>query len=280
MDARDTGGPPGPEEQPTFHEFATEWLRSRESEGLKPRTLEDYEWGLSHHLLPFFADHELRSISIREVDRYKNAKAREGALSANSINKTLTLLSMILSVAVEYELIGSNPATGHRRRLKRTKPNRPYVEPEQLPALLDAAGTMEGGYGRVARPIVAVLAGAGLRIGEALALRWRDVSLSTRTIRVMDSKTEAGCGRSISPRQWPKNWRCSGRSLARRGRKIPCSPPRAGPSWIGTGSASGSSSLPSGPQPRAGPSRHRGDRLRDAPRSEAHLRQPQVPPRR
>jgi integrase len=50
-------------------------------------------------------------------------------LSANSINKTLTLLSQVLAVAVEYELLPANPATGRRRRVKGTKPRRPWAEP-------------------------------------------------------------------------------------------------------------------------------------------------------
>jgi integrase len=90
-------------------------------------------------LLLFFENHRLSEITVREVDRYKTAKASEGVLSANSINKTLTRLSQMLAVAVEYELIAKNPAAGKRRRLKRTKPRRPWVEPEQLPVLLDAA---------------------------------------------------------------------------------------------------------------------------------------------
>jgi integrase len=39
---------------------------------------------------------------------------------------------------------------------------------------------------------LAILAGAGLRIGEALALRWRDVDLGTGTIYVRDAKTAKG----------------------------------------------------------------------------------------
>ncbi len=45
-----------PTEVPTFHEFASNWLAARAPE-LRPRTVEDYTWALSHHLLPFFKDH-------------------------------------------------------------------------------------------------------------------------------------------------------------------------------------------------------------------------------
>ena len=76
-------------------------------------------------------------------------------------------LSQILELAVEYELIEGNPAAGKRRRLKATKPRRPWVEPEQLPALLDGAEGRLAGRGR---PLLATLAVAGLRIDEALSL--------------------------------------------------------------------------------------------------------------
>jgi integrase len=59
------------------------------------------------------------------------------------------------------------------------------MEVEQLPSLLGAAS-------RRVRPLLATLAGAGLRNGEACALDWRDVSLATGTITVRESKTDAG----------------------------------------------------------------------------------------
>lgn len=39
-----------PTEVPAFHEFASEWLAGRAPE-LRPRTVTDYEWALSYHLL-------------------------------------------------------------------------------------------------------------------------------------------------------------------------------------------------------------------------------------
>ena len=56
------------EEDPTLHAFASAWLATRKQDGLSPRTIEDYEWALSYHLLPFFKDHQLSRITIREVD--------------------------------------------------------------------------------------------------------------------------------------------------------------------------------------------------------------------
>lgn len=107
-----------PTPEPTFHEFASEWLETRRHE-FAARTIEDYELALTHHLLPFFKNHRLSEITAQEVDRYKAAKVRERELSKverplsnRTINKTLTRLGQILDVAVRYELIEHNPVKG------------------------------------------------------------------------------------------------------------------------------------------------------------------------
>ena len=175
-----------PADVPTFHEFASEWMAARKPE-LRPRTIKDYEWALSYHLLPFFKDHRLPAITVAEVDRYKQAKVREGKLAPPQINKSLKRLSQILDVAVDYGHLPSNPAAskGGRRRVKEPAPRRTWVEPEQLMTLLDAAPKRH-------RAVLATLAGAGLRVGELCALDWRDIDLATGTLTVQESKTPAG----------------------------------------------------------------------------------------
>lgn len=164
-----------PAEVPTFHAFASEWLANRREE-LKPRTVEDYTWALSNHLLPHFASYRLDSITVEDVDRYRATKVRQGRLTPNIINKTLTRLAQILEVAVEYGYLDRNPAKGRRRRLKPTTPQRRWLEPEQVGPLLDAASSLDSERGKRRkddpggrRAILATLTLAGLLIGEALA---------------------------------------------------------------------------------------------------------------
>ena len=190
---------------PTFHDFAERWLGLKAPE-LGPATIADYQWALEKHLLPVFGRMRLDEITKRTVDEFAAAKLAEGqrlaaereksggtgprvGLSARTVNKVLTRLAQILGEAVEWDLIGSNPAAGGKRRVKASPPRRPSVEPEQLMALLEVAAPMYGGRGR---PLLATLAGAGLRIGEALALAWADVNLARGTITVRASKTDAG----------------------------------------------------------------------------------------
>lgn len=181
---------------PTFHEFASRWFEATKGEW-RPNTKLDYEWQLSHHLLPFFQRHRLSQITVAEVDRYRAAKVKQGTLGAASINKTITRLAQVLEVAVEYGLIDRNPAKGKRRRLKATRPTPIWLDSaEQIKALLDAATELDReakSNGQIPRQaILATLTFAGLRIGELIDLRWRDVNLAAGRIAVRASKTDAG----------------------------------------------------------------------------------------
>jgi len=180
---------------PTFHEFASEWFASKQRE-IRPNTVRSYRNDLTHHLLPWFAEHRLSQITIREVDRYRAHKVAEGRLAARSINMTLALLAQVMEVAVEYGHVERNPATGRRRRLKAQRAKPVYLDSaEHIAAMLEAASAIDAGpdaqtSGR--RPVIAVMIFAGLRAHEVEALRWRDVNLAAGRVTVGASKTAAG----------------------------------------------------------------------------------------
>jgi integrase len=201
----------------TFHVFASRWWAARKAE-LRPTTQADYEWRLSKHLLPFFADFRVSDITVALVDEYRNEKVVERerirtlaeagmpvrgkrgqprvALSNESINKTLVLLANVLDAAVEYELLPTNPARGRRRRLKAARPTRRFLEADELGEVLAAASELDRAarsdrrIGR--RPMIAVMAKSGLRVSEVCQLRWRSVDLHHKRLVVEQSKTDAG----------------------------------------------------------------------------------------
>jgi integrase len=230
---------------PTFHEFAELWWVERERE-LRPATRADYRWRLENHLIPFFGQHTLPQITIAEVDRYKATKLAEGTLGPRSINMTLTLLGALLAAAAERELVDRNVAKG-KRRVRGTKPRRSYLgTAQQITALLDAAGDMDA-ESRAdrqhvhRRDLLAVLVFGGLRIGELLNLRWRDVdspldgSTWERPRPTRDAGT-SGCGPCCAT-----CWRRSRPAHPTPARRRLCSPWRAGrrraPATCATGSS-------------------------------------------
>jgi integrase len=187
---------------PTFRAFALQWFErqtvegGRAGSGLALKSREDLEWRLTRHLLPAFASRRLDEISIQDVDGYRLKKVRDGGLAPSSINKTIATLASILEVAVEYDLIDRNPAHGRRRRLRSSTPKRPWLDrADHIVALLAGARELDQ-TARAARgqrrALLATLVFGGLRIGEALALRWRDVDLVRDTILVRAAKTDAG----------------------------------------------------------------------------------------
>jgi integrase len=194
-------------EEPTFHVLASEWVERRRHE-VDERTVEHWTWALSTHLLPFFAPFTPSQITVALIERFKAAKLAEREerlaaieqwrkadpktrgrmpvrpLSNASINKCLKVLAQVLDDAVEIGYVDQNVARGKRRRLKAAKPRRTWLELEQVQALLAAAGRH--------RALIATMILAGLRVGELVALRWRDVDLAAGKLRVVDAKTDAG----------------------------------------------------------------------------------------
>jgi integrase len=192
--------PVAPAVVPTFHVFASEWFEAkrteggRRGEGLTPAGEADLRWQLEVHLLPTFATTALDQIAVEDVDRFRRGKVRDGKLNATSINKCLATLAAILELAVEYGHVPRNVAKGKRRRLPAVKPPRTYLDrADHIEALLEAAGELDRELRSRPwrRALLATLTLAGLRIDEALSLRWGQVDLANGRLRIAGTKTDA-----------------------------------------------------------------------------------------
>lgn len=105
-------------------------------------------------------------------------------LSRNTTAGTLRFMSGVLRQAVLDRLIPSNPADGLGRELgPRPDENVKAMTKEELERLLRAAGAVSTRD----EILFLLMARTGLRLGEALALRWEDVNLEERRISVRRS---------------------------------------------------------------------------------------------
>lgn len=162
------------------------------------------------------------AVTVSDVDDFRLAKVREGALSATSINKLLTTLAAILETAVEYELIARNPAKGRKRRLPTVNPHRSWLDrADHITALLDAAREIdsEGRAGAgLRRPLIATLLFAGLRERDRVS----SSSARARVGRSAPRISAYGCSRARCSERTQNSKRGTGNRCPLASRLILC----------------------------------------------------------
>ncbi len=166
--------------------------------GRKATTVADYRANSRRHLVPFFRGRSLDAIDPQMVEAYLSAKLREG-LSRKTIQNHLTLLHGIFSHAVRRGWSMRNPvAAADLPSQAGTDPDIRYLGVEELEALLRAVP--DDTLGRLERVLYLCAAMTGLRQGELVALRWRDVDWGAGVIRVRRSYTRGEFGAPKSRR--------------------------------------------------------------------------------
>jgi integrase len=166
------------EAAPTFEAFAKTFLEVSGTQN-KPSALEAKESILRVHLTPAFGRTPLDRIGFANIQDYVASKTRKG-LSKKTINNHLTVLRRLLVVAKKRGLIASVPEI---EWLKAAKPEFDFLDYGEAQRLIDGADEEW-------RPMITVAVKTGLRLGELLALRWReDVDLTKGQIVVRRSVT-------------------------------------------------------------------------------------------
>jgi integrase len=183
----------------TFADAAAEWLRYVEQErGRKPSTLADYRSVVRAHFLPAFGDQPLERITAETIERWLAAQLREGELSRRSLQKMVVLLNGIFWRARRVWKLPQSPVADIERLPVSKRTDIEFYSPEEVHALVRASGDEQDGA------LFLTAAMTGLRMGELLALRWRDVDFATQTMRVTASYTagtlgtpKSGLGRAV-----------------------------------------------------------------------------------
>ena len=125
----------------------------------------------------------MRNITSIHIQRYVNDLANSG-YGLSTIKKQMRIVTAPLKQAAALHLIPANPAVGIRLPArcnvqKCEQSAEPYSPEEQgqLKKVLDSG--LRRGY-----PAIALMLETGLRVGEVLALRWKDVQLSRKRLYV------------------------------------------------------------------------------------------------
>ncbi|MGC8536988.1 MAG: tyrosine-type recombinase/integrase [Rhizomicrobium sp.] len=197
----------------TFEEVAKRWLRSKGR--IRPTTRRSYEQLVVSYLIPYFGTRKLRLIQVADIERFRNelsedtpdsikqafvtrllkakpslaeARAKQRAnqvkLSSRSINKTLTVLSMIFNYAMRNQWVVRNPAeyvdhARDERPLVKRRLDMDVLTPQEVAALREAARPATYHDGKLVtnnyRLLISFALFTGCRVGEILGAAWSHI---------------------------------------------------------------------------------------------------------
>jgi integrase len=168
----------------TFADAAAEWLRYVEHDrAVKPSTLVEYR-SATKQLVTEFGELPVEDLTAAHIEVWRSrlGEGRARPLTNRTRNKLLTVLGGIMERARKVHGLSSNPAREVEKLRERYDATHfEFYSPEEVHALARAAASDQDGA------IFLTAAFTGLRRGELIALRWRDVDFERSSIRVSGS---------------------------------------------------------------------------------------------
>ncbi|NIK75826.1 integrase [Paenibacillus castaneae] len=154
---------------------------------VKPQTLKNYESLVNNHILPVLGSIDLAKMTPRDIQNLYNSVHESGRLSDENIQKCHTIINESMKKALTWDMINKNPAALIDRPKARKKEMQVWSL-EEAKQFLDATV-------RDRLHIVFLLAlTTGMRQGEILGLRWKDVDFQNRIVSITQILNHDGKG--------------------------------------------------------------------------------------
>jgi len=161
----------------TVADAVAEWLRYVEHDrACKPSTITDYRH-TAERLMRDLGSLRLEDVTAETVERWKGTLT----VSNRTVAKYLVILHGIFKRAMRVWGLPRNPLTEVERPRFRVSSDLDALSPEEVWALVRAAASEQDAA------LFLTAAFTGLRMGELLALEWRDVDYAGDVIRVRRS---------------------------------------------------------------------------------------------
>lgn len=162
-------------ERQTVAQFMQRWLKASKA-SLRPRTWERYEQYVRLHVEPTLGKHQLANVTPLHLQRLYSRKIEEG-LSSTTVHHLHAMLHRALKQAVRWNVVPRNVADFV---------DAPRVEHHEITTLSahQASKLLETAQGNRLEALYVTALTTGMRQGELLGLRWRDVDLERASVQI------------------------------------------------------------------------------------------------
>jgi len=166
-----------------FKDWMKTWLEDYQEGHLKPSTYSMYEYLARVHITPALGELTLSNIQTSQLQKlYKQKlesgrKDGEGGLSTQTIHHMNKVIRGALAQAVAEGKILRNPAENVKLPRMERKPIHPLTKDQVNKFLNDIQDDW-------LYPVYFLALGTGLRRGEILGLRWKDIDLEANTVTI------------------------------------------------------------------------------------------------
>ncbi len=144
------------------------------------KSWKDDEYRVKASMNPFFGDTKLRDITVPLIEGYMRHRLEAG-VSQPSVNRELTIMKKMFSLALDWELADKNPFSRVKFFKEAGRAKQRILELDEERALLTKCPDY-------LRPILFTALNTGMRRGEILGLRWADVDLAAGILTARETK--------------------------------------------------------------------------------------------
>ena len=164
-------------------DYIVEWMDTYKRTTVKQSTFDRLQTSVAALEGHSIASMAIGEITSNHIQKYVNELTERG-YALTTIKKQMRIVTAPLKQAAALHLIPANPAVGivlpsRCNVRKESKAGEAYT-PEEQAALMAILQT----HGRKAYDVIALILETGLRAGEALALRWKDVHIEQKRLYV------------------------------------------------------------------------------------------------
>lgn len=191
------------QQAPTLKAYAAKWIEELEHTDLAPSTQANYAIMLRKHVVPALGSYRLTEIDYAKLKAF--AIEKSGTYRRDTVRLMIAATRALMAEAVRDRHIKANPVVGLSRFYRPAPRRKEGIDPFTIEEL----GRLEEKFRERFPDYVAfflTLSRTGMRIGEAIALQWKDIDWEAGEILIrrsmpQDRHDAGGLKTSLSERR-------------------------------------------------------------------------------